>query len=238
MAEDEEAAATAFLTQVADTADVDLDLTSAKFEWGTSKFVKECATKADVSKLFIFAQRALDLVEGKEQKGEWLKDLKAAVKAVAEVTTAEKEKLKTEISNFVVQFGKIMARASIRVPEFIDDAPRSRAETAEPPKAQREKASNGQETKTKPKAKISQGLTLNPFEYTEETLARKVRRATLELFVCTQKETELRAVNPTEITHAYQGEKSNRSKNRWEAIIATAATIGGTPVSQSIFPIV
>ena len=48
MAEDEEAAAAAFLTQVADTADVDLDLTSAKFEWGTSKFVKECATKADV----------------------------------------------------------------------------------------------------------------------------------------------------------------------------------------------
>jgi hypothetical protein len=224
------------LTQVADTADVDLDLTSAKFEWGTSKFVKECATKADVSKLFIFAQRALDLVEGKDQKAEWLKDLKAAVKAVAEVTTAEKEKLKTEISNFVVQFGKIMARASIRVPEFIDDAPRSRAETAEPPKAQREKASNGQETKTKPKAKISQGLTLNPFEYIEETLASKVRRTTVELFVGTQK--ELRAVNPTEITHAYQGEKSNRSKNRWEAIIATAATIGGTPVSQSIFPIV
>ena len=117
MAEDEEAAATAFLTQVAGgTADADLDLTSAKFEWGTSKFVKECATKADVSKLFIFAQRALDLVEGKDQKAEWLKDLKAAVKAVAEVTTAEKEKLKTEISNFVVQFGKIMARASIRVP--------------------------------------------------------------------------------------------------------------------------
>ena len=180
MAEDDEAAATAFLTQVAGTADEDLNLTSAKFEWGTSKFVKGCASKADVSKLFIFAQRALELVEVKDQKGGWLKDLKSAVKGVAEVITAETEKLKTEISNFVVQFAKIMVRAAIRVPELIDDAPRSRSEAAEPPKAQREKASNGQESKTKPKAKISQGLTLNPFEYIEETLARKVRRARLE----------------------------------------------------------
>lgn len=90
-----------------------------------------CTTKTDISQLFIFAQRALALVNAEEQKATWLGELKGGVKAAAEIETKEAAKLKTETGNFLMLLGKTMARAPVAVPEDLKDAPMSRVQAAE-----------------------------------------------------------------------------------------------------------
>ena len=140
------------------------DLTTEKvlrYEWMQSKHLSQCKRSTQVGQLCIFASKAK------------IADMTEIQRISAEIATAESDGKPALIKEFVEEYAEIMGNEGIQIPQKLTDKV-TRREMEDPEVTPTSTPVKKRRVERKQAAKMTAGLTVNPFNYLAQIKAKEV----------------------------------------------------------------